>query len=257
MPKLIKLFRNKKIPSSLPAPNIKRSSGIFRRSSNANSRTPWSSKQNNKNKTSSVIDDVEKQLEIHPAITFSLSDEDEGSDCLPSPLSDIENQLDEHFEEHTTSDVVCPPADGVENSTFSSFVRSTSGTTTEQVSVGLDDDSKTMTFTHLEIMRNELNHMMDVATKHKEIVQLTLSNEKLMVDHANELALKDKEIQKLQNALDMVEGALAQTRDDLVRANDEQTRIIEMLMKTQYELHELKHQSWFTPLVGYFSGSHS
>lgn len=257
MPKIMKLFRNKKIPSSLSSPN-KRSSGIFRRS-----------KSNSKNKTKASLvditnDDAEKQLEIKPAITFSLSEDDEASDSLPSPVSDIENQLEELIGENvgntiqvpvlveqSSSEVVYLPSD-VETAS-SSIVTSTSGTQTEDVSVGSDEGSKTMTFTHLEIMRNELNHMMALATKSKEINRLALTNEKLVADHANELALKDSQIAKIQDALALVEKALAQSQDELAHANAEQSRIIEILMKTQYELYELKHQSWFTPVLGYFS----
>ena len=258
----MKLFRNKKIPSSLSAPN-KRSSGIFRRSK-GNSKTP----SKNKNPSSSIDisnNDVEKQLEIQPAITFSLSEDGEESDSLPSPMSDIENQLEELIGEPMvdTMQEESPLEDQSSNpvmylhsdvGTISSrVVRSTSGTQTEEASVGSDEGSKTMTFTHLEIMRNELNRMIELATKNKEIKQLVFANEKLIADHANELELKDGEIKKIKDALAVVEAALAQTQDELAHANAEQTRIIEVLMRTQCDLYDLKHQSWFTPVLGYFS----
>jgi hypothetical protein len=254
MPKLLKLFRNKKSTSSLSAPT-KRSSGIFRRKGNSTS------------KKNHVDDDVDRQMEILPAITFTLSEE-EASGSLSSPMSDIENQLEEFIGESVANDnlskrdVQEPLLDELSNeimylphieSVRSGVENSPPRTQTKEMSVGTEDDNKTMTFTHLEIMRNELAHMMQLATRDKEIKQLAMLNEQLKVDHANELAQKDTEIRKIQDALVVVEGALSQAQDDLAHANAEQTRIIEVLMKTQYDLYHLKHQSWITPVLDYFS----
>lgn len=253
MPKLHKIFRIQKADKSLPGP-YKRTSGIFRRRAAGAS-----------SKIATPHDDEEKQLEIHPAITFSLSD-DEASDRLSSPMSDIENQVKDPTGKSVVNEWLSPSVQdlrevpsidgsvGINESTTSRCVAASKpATQTREISVGTEERNNTMTFTHLEIMRSELSHMMQLATKDKEIKQLTFANEEMMLDHAEELALKDLKIKEIQNALAVVEGALSQKEEELVHANAEQTRIIEILMKTQYDLYEQKHQSWIAPVLDYFS----
>ena len=161
----------------------------------------------------------ENDIVIVPTITFSLS-EDEGSDGVQSPVSDIENQFQEEPE-------------------------AAEETTTKEVSVGTDEDNETMTFTHLEIMRNQLNHMMQLVQKDKEIDSLKASNKEMKSAHAEEMAKKDAEILQLKEALSAVEAALSLAEGEWTALHKEQSKTIEVLMKTQYELHELKlpHQS--------------
>ena len=123
-----------------------------------------------------------------------------------------------------------------------------------EASVGTDDGD-TMTFTHLEIMRNELAHIMQLAEKDKEIHALQTTNETMQATHESTLSLKDAELAKIQQALTAVESVLAQTQEELVSVNQEHSKTIEVLMKTQYELYELKHSnqgSWMAPVLDFF-----
>jgi hypothetical protein len=208
MPKLLKMLQRRKASSG------NKKSAIFR------------SKRSTTTKKDSVKDDA---IAIVPTITFSLS-EDEESDVVQSPVSDIENQFQEE------------PEAAEEKST-------------KDVSVGTDEDNESMTFTHLEIMRNQLSHMMELAQKDKEINALMASNEEMKFVHAEEMAKKEAEILKLREALSAVEAALSKAEGELTSVHNEQSKTIEVLMKTQYELHELKlsHQSsWNIPFMSYF-----
>jgi hypothetical protein len=242
MPKLLKILRGRKSSSSSDLPvktkNHSQKSGIFRHRRSGGTRKS-SSKESNHDDSPSII---------VPGITFSLS-EDEGSDIIHSPVSDIENQV-QHFEEleqqalvekSVKTEVSVAPDTPMSEATKESSVRT--------------DDSDTMTFTHLEIMRNELAHMMQLAEKDKEIHALRMSNDNMQAAHDEAMLMKDAQVAKIQKALTTVEAALAQTKEELVSVNKEHSKAIEVLMKTQYELYELKHSnqgSWLAPMLSFF-----
>jgi hypothetical protein len=177
-----------------------------------------------------------------PSMTFSLS-EDEGDDIIHTALSDIENQVVESSE---SSMFEVTPAKLV----------TTSGPETRDMSVGTEDN-ETMTFSHLQIMRNELSHMMQLAEKDREIEALYQSNQFLTSSHEEEMASKNAEIVKIMEALAVVEAALARADVELVSVNKEYSRTIEILMQTQYELYQLKHSSpsWMAPVLSFFDFS--
>jgi hypothetical protein len=225
MPKLFKILRSRKATTS--GENVKKSA-IFRRSSSTthgmtNGKRSFLS--SNKKPSSQ-----EEAIGIVPTVTFSLS-EDEGSDVILSPVSDIENQFQQE------------EADVPKESK-----------TTMDVSVGTEQDNETMTFTHLEIMRNQLNHMMELAERDKEISALQKCNEEMTSIHAEEMARKDFEILNLKEALLAVETALSKAEGELLSLHKEQSSIIQVLMKTQCELHELKsgQSSWYIPFMSFF-----
>merc|ERR1711869_32132 len=101
-------------------------------------------------------------------------------------------------------------------------------------------------------MRNELAHMMQLANKDREIYQLKQDNENIKVQHEESLALKDAEIAKIKKALEEAESALSQAQDKLAVVNEEHSKIIEALMETQHKYHELKNESWMSPLWNFF-----
>ena len=233
MPKLLKLklLRGRKSSSAeLPVKTTSTSkkAGIFRHPRTTAFR-----------KTNDAKEDAAPAM-IVPAITFTMS-EDESSDIIRSPVSDIENQVP-HFEESTSSEMAVGPDTPM-------------STDTKDASVGTGE-SDTMTFTHLEIMRNELEHMRQLAEKDKEIHALQAATESMQATHGQALSTKDAEITLIQQALTAVESALAETKQELAHVNQEQSKAIKILMETQYELYELKHSSnqgsWMSPVLDFF-----
>ena len=182
---------------------------------------------------------------IEAAITYSLSEDEEScNNIIVSSDIDIENQLDHEelqlddtnntylFDKDATGIIGIEKVDSVETKTSDS-------SKTEK------EDDKTMVFTHLEIMRNELAHMMQLANKDKEIYQLKQDFEEMKTQQTELLASKEEEITRLGNALVEVESALLQAQAKLSSEEKEHSKTIEVLMATQYEFHEFKNKSWF------------
>ena len=126
---------------------------------------------------------------------------------------------------------------------------------TKEASVGTEE-ADTMTFTHLEVMRNELEHMRQLGEKDQEILALQASNESMQAAHGQALFMKDAEIALIQQALSGTESALEETKQELAHVNQEHSKTIAVLMQTQYELYELKHSnsqgSWMSPVLEFF-----
>jgi hypothetical protein len=227
MPKVLSIFRGRKSSSDFPVKKLApTSNSIFRRSGRECDRS-----------TSG-----KKQTTIVPTITFSLSeDDDEGSNTVHSPVSDIENQLQDTIKgsHHIFADTKQILPEQKE---------------TNEIAVGTEDN-KTVTFTHLELMRNELAHMMKLAEKDKEIYNLRKTNEDLKLSMEETTERKNQEIAKIQELLESVEAALSETKGMLELTNKEHTKIIKVLMKTQHELYEIKlcsPSSWMTPFWNFF-----
>ena len=98
-------------------------------------------------------------------------------------------------------------------------------------------------------MRNELAHMMQLANKDKEIYKLKQDVEEVKTQHAEIVASKDAEIARIGIALREVESALALAQDKLASEELQHSKTVELLMKTQYDYHELCNKSWFDSLV--------
>jgi hypothetical protein len=242
MPKLIKILRGRKSSLDVPFKKVaSKSNGIFRRSNlTANHRS-------NNDKSPATEPIGKNQTTINPTITFSLSEDEEGSDIIHSPVSDIENQVHDTIGESnnnnniifTDSKRMLPPVE----------------TETKEIAIGTEDHEKTVTFTHLEIMRNELAHLMQLAEKDKEICNLRKNKQDLELSHDQAMEEKNQEIVKIRELLASVEAALSKVEEKYESVNKEHTKIIEVLMKTQYELYELKHSSpstWMTPVWNFF-----
>jgi ABC-type uncharacterized transport system permease subunit len=234
MPKLLKILRGRKSSSAgdHSKKGTSKSSGIFR--GGAYHRSGKSTiEKNSKSQVETVI---------VPTITFSLSEDEVTSDIIHSPASDIENQV--HVQELVSGSAV----------DMTQTIEIAANTETKEIAVGTDD-SKTMTFTHLELMRNELAHMMQLAEKDEEILSIRQANEQQQHLYNDMLKTKDEEIAKIRSMLESVEAALAQVQGQLESVNKEHSKAIEVLMKTQYELYELKHRSpssWMTPVWSFF-----
>jgi hypothetical protein len=233
MPKLLKILRGRKSSTDVPIKKIaSKSNSIFRRSAYPTKRL---------NTSKGTEPDGQNQTTIVPMITFSLSEDEEGSDVIHSPLSDIENQVQDSIE-------------GNQNIFTDSNCMVQFEKETKEIAVDTEDN-KTVTFTHLELMRNELTHMMQLAERDKEITSLRKTNEDLQLLHVDEMEAKNQEIVKLREMLTSVEAALLEAEIKFESVNKEHTKVIEILMKTQYELYELKHNctsSWITPVWSCF-----
>ena len=231
MPKFFKLLRShNKRNSNSSSLKKKKSNGIFRTNADDDNRS--------KKFTTPTIE---------AAITYSLSEDDESCDIILSPHSDIESQVHELKGESIIESVTFqePVIKYQPSETAATGVKSdTKGSSKEK-----KEDSKTMTFTHLEIMRNQLNHMMQLANKDKEIHQLNQAGEDRKTKYSKSLASKDDEIAKIKKVLQEVEFALSQAENKLASANEEHSKTIEVLMETQVEYHELKTKSWMSPLL--------
>ncbi|MGK3742346.1 MAG: hypothetical protein ACI90V_009202 [Bacillariaceae sp.] len=237
MPKFFKLLRshNKRNSNSSSSSSLKKkkSNGIFRTNADDNRSKKFTTPT------------------IEAAITYSLSEDDESCDIILSPHSDIESQVHELKGESIIESVTFQEPvikyQPSETATATTKVKSD----TRDSSKGTKEDSKTMTFTHLEIMRNQLNHMMQLANKDKEIHQLNQAGEDMKTKYSESLASKDNEIAKIKKVLQEVEFALSQAENKLASANEEHSKTIEVLMETQVEYHELelKTKSWMSPLL--------
>ena len=231
MPKFFKLLRShNKRNSNSSSLKKKKSNGIFRTNADDDNRS--------KKFTTPTIE---------AAITYSLSEDDESCDIILSPHSDIESQVHELKGESIIESVTFqePVIKYQPSETAATEVKSD----TRDSSKEKKNDSKTMTFTHLEVMRNQLNHMMQLANKDKEIHQLNQAGEDRKTKYSKALASKDDEIAKIKKVLQEVEFALSQAENKLASANDEHSKTIEVLMETQVEYHELKTKSWMSPLL--------
>ncbi|KAG7348321.1 hypothetical protein IV203_017026 [Nitzschia inconspicua] len=231
MPKLLKMLRGRKTSSAvdLAKKRTSKSNGIFRRRD---------SQRSGKQVSKDIEDPI--SITIAPTITFTLSEDEVGGDIIHSPVSDIENQVQELFDEGDED-----PMQTIEISAKAN---------TKDIAVSTEND-KTMTFTHLEIMRNELAHMMQLAEKDEEILTLRETNENLQASHNEIIKAKNDEIAKIREMLASIEAALFDARGELESMNKEHSKVIEVLMKTQYELYELKHRSpssWMSPLWSFF-----
>ena len=230
MPKFFKLLRShNKRNSNSSSLKKKKSNGIFR---------------------TNADDNISKKFTtptIEAAITYSLSEDDESCDIILSPHSDIESQVHELKGESIIESVTFqePVINYQPSETAATEVKSD----TRDSSKEKKNDSKTMTFTHLEVMRNQLNHMMQLANKDKEIHQLNQAGEDRKTKYSKSLASKDDEIAKIKKVLQEVEFALSQAENKLASANEEHSKTIEVLMETQVEYHELKTKSWMSPLL--------
>jgi hypothetical protein len=230
MPKFFKLLRShNKRNSNSSSLKKKKSNGIFRTNADDN---------RGKKFTTPTIEAV---------ITYSLSEDDESCDIILSPHSDIESQVHELKGESIIESVTFqePVIKYQPSETAAIEVKSD----TRYSSKGKKEDSKTMTFTHLEIMRNQLNHMMQLANKDKEIHQLNQAGEDMKTKYSKSLASKNDEIAKIKKVLQEVEFALSQAENKFASANEEHSKTIEVLMETQVEYHELKTKSWMSPLL--------
>lgn len=236
MPKLLEMIRSRKSSTmTSSAARTKKSrndrSSVFRRG-----------RANHRNSKSLGGDEQKKSPAIIVStLTYTLSEDDEGNDIVRSPTSDIENQVQERNEQSTAED------------TEMQAIETSTGNGREKIAARADD-SDTMTFTHLEIMRNELAHMMQMAEKDKEIHLLRQANAAMASSHEQEMAMKEVDIAKIREALETVEAALSRAEEKLVTVNEEHSKCIEVLMKTQYDLFELKHSpsSWMTPVLSFF-----
>lgn len=241
MPKLFKLLRNQKKRSlSTPKGSKSKSKGIFRS-------TPFRGKNSSSKKT------VAETPVIEAAITYTLS-EDEDS-CNKIILDDIENQFSgKELPVEDANDTIAfqetlaaePVVADIENA-----VAQTADIETEESKTSSNEE--TITFTHLEVMRNELAHMMQIANKDKEIYQLKQDAEEVKTQHAELVASKDAEIVRIAAALKEVESALTLAQDKLAYEELQHSKTIELLMQTQYNYHELSNKSWFDSLVSTFN----
>lgn len=255
MPNILKILRShnkRRSNSSSSSPLKKRkSNGIFRTKDDNNNR-----EKKSRAKTTPTI---------KAAITFSLSEDAESYDTSIFPDGDIESQIDELKGESLIDDVFFqePVNNDKRNEVTTKFQAPTrcqpSKTTaatvysdSKDIVKGTTNNDKTITFTHLEIMRNHLNQMMQVANKDKEIHQLKQADEDKKVTYSKLLASKDNEIAKIKKVLEEVESALSQAENKLASADEEHSKTIEVLMETQYEYHELKSRSWISPFFNCF-----
>mmetsp|Transcript_19631 Transcript_19631/g.48856 ORF Transcript_19631/g.48856 Transcript_19631/m.48856 type:complete len:228 (-) Transcript_19631:181-864(-) len=223
MPKLFKLLRNQKKRSSTPK-GSKKNQGVFRS-------TPFRKKR----KTAAEAPVIEA------AITYTLSEDDDS--CSNIILDDIENQF-------TAEELPVEDAnDTIAFDTKAAVVADIEAPAAVETPKESSEDEETFTFSHLEIMRNELAHMMQIANKDKEIYQLKQDAEEIKTQHEEIVASKDAEIARIGAALQQVESALTLAQDKLVSEEMEHSKTIEVLMQTQYNLHELNNKSWFDQLT--------
>ena len=235
MPRFFKLLRSQKRGSSSSSSSPvgkKKKEGIFR--SIASSR---------KSPRNAPV--------IEAAITYSLSEDEESCNLILSPNTDIENRFSEKELKAEESginkdEVAIGPMETNENARIPE-IEPTKNTSESCPTVNEND--QTITFTHLELMRNELARMMQIANKDKEICELKERTEEMVVEHAKILASKDAEISSIDNALKEVEGNLLLVQERLASEEMEHSKTIKVLMQTQYDYHELNGKSWFQPLL--------
>mmetsp|Transcript_18825 Transcript_18825/g.52598 ORF Transcript_18825/g.52598 Transcript_18825/m.52598 type:complete len:245 (-) Transcript_18825:237-971(-) len=243
MPKLLKLFRSQKRRfSSLPSSSVvkrKKGDGIFRSSSAKESM--------NKNAATSYP-------VIETAITYSLSEDEESCNNLALPNIDVEHpkSTEELKGEKIVESVSSQPTGTNEsarnqNEVIKPVVHDKSSS--KDISETMSKSEKTITFTHLEIMRNELTHLMQIAEKDREISALKKAAEVMTLRHAQGMESKDNEILRINNVVTELELALSATEEKLDSMEQVHSKTIEALMKAQYDYHQLKTNSWFAPLL--------
>jgi len=232
MAKFFKLLRSQKRRSSLsPSSPLgkkqkdkKQRDGIFR-----------STKRSTKKST------VEPPV-IEAAITYSLSEDEESHSDV-----DIENQFSiEGFNETIPFD-----EEASDHVVYFETMDSAESKTSDS-SKAVKENDKTMAFTHLEIMRNELAHMMQLANKDKEIYELKQCAEEMIVQHAEIVASKDTDIARIQSALGEVELALHFAQIKFASEESEHSKTIALLMQTQHNYYELTNQSWLPTIFRNF-----
>ena len=231
MPKLFKFLKNRSSPYS---PRKKTQGGIFRSS----------------RKSSKKAAAVEAPV-IEAAITYTLSEDEDSCGITAADCTDIdiENQF-LHVEDGSDNIVFQEKAQQpVASQDILADIEA--GEAVEEPEVS-NTDEETFTFTSLEIMRNELAHMMQLANKDKEIYQLQQDAEEVKAQHAEIVASKDAEIAKIGKALKEVESALALAENKLAHESLQHSKTIGILMETQVQLHELTNKSWFEPLASFF-----
>lgn len=187
---------------------------------------------------------------IEAAITYALSEDEESCGIILSSDVDIENQCSaEALQAEDANNNIVFKEKGTDPVTTKEIA---SPETKDSIKSETNENNKTVTFSHLEIMRNELAHMMQIANKDKKIYQLKQDTEEVKIQHAEIVASKDAEIARIESALKEVETALSLAHNKLASEEAEHTNTIEILMQTQYEYHELSNKSWFQPLIRYF-----
>lgn len=230
MPRFLKIFRSQKrrsMSSSTSPVKKKRNNDIFRSSFGKNS-------TNKKMAPSYPV--------IEAAMTYSLSEDEESCHTLTSPKIESEYKLssDELEGEKIIENVSSFPQKGTDTSARNETVEN-------KQEAG--ESEKTMTFSHIEIMRNELAHLMQIAEKDKEISGLKQAAADMKVEHIEVLKSKDIKITSIYNVVAELELALSAKGEKLALVEKAHSQAIEALMKTQYDYHELKTNSWFTPLL--------
>jgi len=187
---------------------------------------------------------------IEAAITYSLSEDEESCDIILSPNTDIENQFsDEELKAQLLSDKDEATLGTMKTKETAGIVTIDPGTKSAiESSTTKNQNDKSMTFTHLEIMRNELARIMEIAQKDKEICELKERAEEIQEEYARILASKDAEISRIESSLNAVESNLLLVQQKLASEEMEHSKTIEVLMETQYNYHELSGKSWFEPL---------
>lgn len=232
MPKLFKLLRKRSSPYSPRKKN--QGGGIFR-----------SSRKSSKKET-----DVEAPV-IEAAITYTLSEDEDSCGIKTADCTDldIENQI---FPFDEASDKIVFQEKSQEPVKDLLGDIETGEAAVEEEPEASENDEETFTFTSLELMRNELAHMMQLANKDKEIYQLQQDAEEVKAQHEAIVASKDAEIATISKALQEVEAALALAENKLGNEVMQHSKTIGILMETQVQLHELTNQSWFQPLASLF-----
>jgi len=239
MPKFFRLLRSqKRRSSSTPSSPLgkKKMDGIFRS-------TTSSEKSTKRTTTAPPV--------IEAAITYSLSEDEESCDI------DIENQFSvgdfkkEHINDDITFEEGTVGAVATKEIAHVATVNSLASKTNHSCTVVKEND-KIMTFTHLEIMRNELAHMMQIGKKENEIFQLKRDAEEIKIQHAEIVASKDATIAMIESAFTEVKSDLSLAENKLVFEEKEHSKTINLLMQTQCDYHELNAKSWYQPMFSYF-----
>eukprot|EP00532_Pseudo-nitzschia_australis_P016555 CAMPEP_0168251182 /NCGR_PEP_ID=MMETSP0141_2-20121125/2933_1 /TAXON_ID=44445 /ORGANISM="Pseudo-nitzschia australis, Strain 10249 10 AB" /LENGTH=236 /DNA_ID=CAMNT_0008187295 /DNA_START=193 /DNA_END=900 /DNA_ORIENTATION=+ len=185
---------------------------------------------------------------IEAAITYSLSEDEESCGRIVSPNTDIKNPFstDESEGEIIIENVAFHPPTGAGTKNDTADVEQEDAIKSNQKdsSTTPSENDKTMTFTHAEIMKNEFAHIMQIATKDKEIYELKQAAEDMTLRHTQALASKDNEINNTNKIVVELESALLLVGNELASTKEDYSKTIDVLMKTQHDFHELKASSW-------------
>lgn len=149
----------------------------------------------------------------------------------------------------TSDDIVVMVADASSDSKESSTT--TVNNNSNIKNKRMQESEETLTFTHLEIMRNELAHMMEIANKDKDIHRLKHDADEMKLQHDEIIESKDVVITKIRTCLTETELALFHAQNKLSNEKQAHTKTVKLLMKTQHDYHELKNSSnsWSFPAL--------